>query len=132
MVDIFRKLAVAAVMVAAPAWALAADFDGSKALICATVETHDCSAGTACTRGLPQDVGAPQFMRIDFEKKTIAGPYRTTPIVALNRTERQTLLQGSELGFGWTLAIDRQDGSVAASYVGDIGVVAIFGACTPL
>jgi hypothetical protein len=71
-------------------------------------------------------------MRVDFAKKTIAGPNRTTPIVSLNKSERQILLQGTELGYGWTMAIDAQDGSMAASLIGDDGVIALFGAGAPL
>ena len=49
-------------------------------------------------------------MRIDFAKKTIAGPKHTTPIVSMNKNEQDILLQGTELGYAWTVAIDMQDG----------------------
>jgi hypothetical protein len=89
MLGRFRNAANAALAIAfccAPGLAVSADFDGS-----------DSVAGEACARGLPQSVGAPQFMRVDFAKKTIAGPNRTTPIVSLNKSERQILLQASNL-----------------------------------
>ena len=127
----FIGLALAAACWSASAPAPGADFDGSKALTCATVEAHDCSAGETCRRGLAESVGAPQFMRIDFSKKTIAGPKRTTAIVSLTKAEQQLLLQGTELGYAWSIVLDTEDGSMAATLANRDGVVALFGACTP-
>lgn len=95
MRDRFRTAALGIAFCCMPALALSADFDGSKPLICATVEVHDCVAGEACQRGLPQSIGVPQFMRIYFDRKIVVGPNRTTAIVSLNKTDRQTLLQGN-------------------------------------
>ena len=112
--------------------AAAADFDGSKLLICATVESADCVAGQACLRGRPEDIAAPAFMRIDFKKNAIVGPKRTTKIVSLEKGEGQLLLQGTELGYGWTLALDQVSGKMIATMVDREGVFVLFGNCTPL
>jgi hypothetical protein len=112
--------------------AAAADFDGSKALICATVEAMDCASGSECVKGRAAQLGAPPFMRIDFEQKTIAGPRRTTPIAAMDKTDGQVLLQGREVGYGWTLALDAVDGSMSATLVNREGAFVLFGQCTPL
>ncbi|HTP62819.1 MAG TPA: hypothetical protein VMJ14_12130 [Burkholderiales bacterium] len=114
-------------------WTLAgaADFDGSKSLICATMEAHDCDAGETCTRVLPDNLGLPQFIRIDFAKQAIVGPKRTTPIKSMERSPDQVLLQGTELGFAWTLAIESATGRLNASFVNAENAVAVFGACTP-
>lgn len=125
------KAAVTVAFCCAPAWAAAGDFDGTKPLICATIEAHSCFVGEECKRGLPDSVGAPRFMRIDFAKKVIAGPKRTTPIVSLHKSERQLLMQGSELGYAWTIALDSQDGSMNATLVNGDGVIVLFGDCTP-
>jgi len=111
--------------------AFAADFDGSKPLICATMEAHDCNAGETCKRGLPGSVGAPIFLRIDFAKKEIAGPKRTTQIKNMEKSKEQIILQGTELGLGWTLALDSADGGLSASMVDRDTAVILFGACTP-
>ena len=111
--------------------ALAADFDGSKPLICATMEAHDCNAGETCKRGLPGSVGAPIFLRIDFAKKEIAGPKRTTPIKNMEKGKDQIILQGTELGLGWTIALDSADGGLSAAMVDRDTAVMLFGACTP-
>jgi len=112
--------------------AVAADFDGSKPLLCATIEAHDCDAGENCARSLPDSLGLPQFIRIDFAGQVITGPKRTTAIKSIERSPGQVLVQGTELGFGWTLALDTANGKLAASFVNGESAVIVFGACTPL
>jgi hypothetical protein len=119
-----------AVTAGAPA-ALAGDFDGSSPLICAAVQAMDCVVGEECVRGLAADIGAPTFMRIDFERKTVIGPKRSSPVHFMEASGEQLLLQGTELGFGWTIAIDQSDGSMSATLVDHGGAFVLFGACTP-
>ena len=110
----------------------AGDFDGSKLLICASVEALDCAAGEDCTKGRPDDIGAPNFLRIDVAQKVIIGPRQTTPILFIDKSDGQILLQGKELGYGWTLALDQESGSMTATLVNLEGVFVLFGSCTPL
>ena len=112
--------------------ATAADFDGSRTLICATNHALDCASGSECVKGGAAQLGAPPFMRINFEQKTIAGPKRSTPIAFLDKTDGQVLLQGNEVGYGWTLALDTSDGSMSATLVNRDGAFVLFGQCTPL
>jgi hypothetical protein len=130
----FVRLALAAVAAMGglgSATLSAADFDGSKPLLCATVDAHDCDAGEICLRALPAALGAPQFVRIDFAKKTVTGPQRTTPIRFMETGESQILLQGTELGFAWTIVLDRMDGAMAVTLVNREDALVLFGACTP-
>ena len=112
----------------------AAGAEAPSRLICATVEAMDCEAGATCLKGLPSQIGAPSFMRIDLEQKTIAGPKRTTPIAFMEKNDEsgQMLLQGTETGFGWTMAIDTKAGTMAATLVNRDGAFVLFGSCTPL
>ena len=112
--------------------ALAGDFDGSLPLICATVEALDCVSGTECFRGPPDGVGAPAFVRIDFEAKSIRGPRRTTPILLMEQGDNQVLLQGTELGYAWALALNQTSGRFSASMTNLEGAFLLFGSCTPL
>ena len=111
--------------------AQAADFDGSKTLICAPVEAMDCIPGDGCTKGTPDEIGAPAFMRIDFVKKAITGPKRTSPIQFMEKTPEQILLQGTELGNAWALALGA-DGKMTVSMADRNGAFVFFGSCTPL
>ena len=120
-------LAVMSLLVAA---ASAAEFDGSKRLICANLEAADCGPGQNCSRGRPDEIGAPAFIRIDFTEKVIVGPNRRTPIVGIESTANQMLLQGTELGYAWSIALDTISGKLAATLVDREGVIVLFGACT--
>ncbi|HEY4136550.1 MAG TPA: hypothetical protein VGO34_15195 [Alphaproteobacteria bacterium] len=119
-----------AVFVCTPA--LAADFDGSKALICAPTEAMDCVADEDCTRGSPAAIGAPAFIRLDVTKKTIAGPKQTAKILYVDKTADRLLLQGTEFGYGWTMALEQASGKLVTTLVDENGVFVLFGACTPL
>jgi hypothetical protein len=123
---------VAALALLTAGTAAAGDFDGSKLLICATVEAIDCAAGEVCTKGRPDDIGAPSFLRLDFAQKVIVGPKRTTPIVFMEKSDDQLLLQGTELGYGWTLALDQESGTMSVTLVNREEVFVLFGSCTPL
>jgi len=105
-------------------------FDGTKPLLCASVEAIDCDPGVACERGIPEIMGAPQFMRVDFAKNEIAGPLRTAKIRSMEKDDDQIVLQGYEMGLGWTLAIDRNTGSMRVTFAGGFSAFIIFGACT--
>lgn len=111
---------------------MASDFDGSKRLICANTEASDCGPGQSCVRARADDVGAPTFLRIDFAEKSIIGPKRTTPILTQERSGNQLLLQGTELGYAWSLALDTSTGRMSATLVDRDGAIVLFGACTPL
>ena len=106
--------------------------DGKNPLICATIEAIDCSPGEKCEKGLPEDIGAPQFLRIDFANKKIVGPKRTTEIRMMERNDEQITLQGYELDMGWTLSLDRSTGKMAITLAGSDVAFVVFGACTPL
>ena len=112
--------------------ASAGDFDGSKLLICAPVEAIDCAPGETCRKGAPADSGLPSFIRIDIAKMVVIGPKRTTPIVSIEKSEQQILLQGTELGFAWTIALDQDSGEMSGSFVNREEVFVLFGSCTPL
>ncbi|MGA7813334.1 hypothetical protein [Caballeronia sp.] len=108
----------------------AADFDGSKPLLCATVDAHTCDAGSTCIRSLPEDIGAPNFLSLDFAKKVIVGPARTSPMLTVNQTSNQIVMEGMELGYGWTLVVDSGDGSMTLMIVNSANAFVLFGNCT--
>lgn len=110
---------------------LAGDFDGTKALICAPVVVMDCVVDEGCTKGTPDELGAPAFIRIDFEKKLIIGPKQVTPIVSMDKNDKQILMQGTELGFGWTIMVGAE-GRLITSMIDHNGAYLMYGACTTL
>ncbi|MCC7080918.1 MAG: hypothetical protein IT530_09625 [Burkholderiales bacterium] len=110
--------------------AMGAEFDGSRLLLCANVEAADCAPGQNCAARLrPDDIGAPAFFRIDFDRKMIVGPKRTTSIASIEKSDRQLLLQGAELGYAWSIALDTGTGKTAATLVDRQDVFVLFGNC---
>jgi hypothetical protein len=105
-------------------------FDGTKPLLCSSIEALDCDPGVTCQRGIPETMGAPQFLRIDFAKREIAGPMTTTAILLMEKDDDQIVLQGYEIGMGWTLALDRGTGNMRVTFAGADSSFIIFGACT--
>jgi hypothetical protein len=106
------------------------DFDGTKPLICATMQAVSCAPGEECERGLPESIGAPQFLRIDFSKKEIISSKRSNRILFMDNNDEQITMQGFELGMGWTLAIDRATGKAIFTFANREEGIVIFGACT--
>jgi hypothetical protein len=84
--------------------AVAADFDGSKPLLCATQAALQCSRGDDCASRLPEEFDAPAFMRIDLAKNAAIGPHKTTDILLQDKSDKRLLLRGREGGFGCTSA----------------------------
>jgi hypothetical protein len=126
------RVPLAALVWALGSTAMAGDFDGSKPLICAPVEAMECHFGETCEAGIPDDVGAPAFMRIDFARKVIVGPKRTSPIRSMDKDEKQILLQGTELGLAWSMALSATDGKMVSTFSSRDGAFVLFGSCTPL
>jgi len=126
----FKMFAAALCVAAAPA--LAADFDGSKALICSTIETHDCAIGTTCDRGLAEDINVPQFIRLDFAAKTMSARGRTSKIGGFARSDGMLIIQGFENKRAFSATISEQSGKLVGAIAADEAGYLLFGACTPL
>ena len=117
--------------------AAADDFDGSRPLLCASLEAHDCGAGGDCLRGTAESIDAPRFIRLDFEQKVARakrpdGEERTTTIDIVRNDQGKLILQGAQRGLGWSMSITQESGEMALTAAGDRVVYVIFGACTPL
>jgi hypothetical protein len=130
---ILRRLGLAGLMAVIGLGATpvrAGDFDGSRLFICAPVQAFDCESGEDCEKGLPEEIGAPAFMRIDVANKTVIGAKRTSAILLINKSDTQLVLQGFELGYGWTIAVDQETGHMTATLANRDDAFVLFGACT--
>jgi hypothetical protein len=127
-----KRYVMAGLGMALAAAAGAADFDGSRKLICAPVQVMDCIAGDGCEKGIPAEFGAPAFMRVDVQGKKVSGPKVQSDILGVERSEKQMLLNGRELGYGWVMAIDAKSGEMTLSLTNRLGAFVMFGNCTPL
>jgi len=121
---------------------LAGDFDGSKALICAMMDLVECQPGGKCESKTAEELGLPQFFRINFQEKKISGTQsggsdKSTPIENLEHVDGKLIIQGAEDGVedvrdgvGWSLAIAEETGKLVLTASGDEVGFVVFGACT--
>ena len=113
----------------------AADFDGSKPLLCATIETFECGFGIECRRGTAQSINLPQFLKIDFKEKKISGTREsgevlTTKIENMERSNGKLVFQGTENNKGWNMLINEASGKMTITASDDQVGFVVFGACT--
>jgi hypothetical protein len=113
-----------------------AAYDGSVPLLCSVIEVFDCQAGSDCQPGTAESVNLPQFIKVDFAKKTLSTPEeggskRITPITYVERVNGDMILQGVEGSRAWSMVIANETGKISAT-VSDhqVGFV-VFGACIP-
>lgn len=106
--------------------------DGSKRALCTTETLRDCVAGADCLNGLPAEYGAPVSLRLDFTNKQVLGEKQKSKIRDFEKKDGQLLLQGREMGYGWTIAIEQKSGEMTLSLVNREGAFVLFGRCTPL
>jgi hypothetical protein len=136
-------LALASSLCLISGWAGAGDFDGSRPLVLALFSVQECAPHRDCQAVDVEEAGLPRFLRIDFAGKVIRRAEGTEegPTSAIERQESVggfLHLQGAEEGrenmaggFGWSLAIDQENGRAVLTAAGkETGFVA-FGACLP-
>lgn len=115
--------------------AVAESFDGSKPLLCATVETIECGPHAECQYGTADSLGFPQFLHIDTGKKAIGadkpdGTRLNATISSISKLDDRLVLQGVENSLGWSVSISRATGRIAVAIAGDDVTFMVFGACT--
>ncbi len=123
--------------------ATADDFDGSKPLLCSTATLSECIPGGVCEQVTSESINAPDFLRIDFKKKTVSvdAPGQEdrppSPIKSSTTIDEKLFLQGADDGvegvrdgLAWSIAIDQNTGKMVLTASGDAVGFVIFGACT--
>lgn len=112
-----------------------AAYDGSSPLLCVPIEILECVTGEGCFETTVESVNIPQFIRIDFQKKTASGTLENGVVreVGIERMERENgmlVLQGGQQGRGWSMVIGEVAGKMTMTAAGDRFGFIIFGACT--
>jgi hypothetical protein len=131
------------VLILAASTAAAGDFDGTRPLLVAVNRVMECTPVDGCWEVTPASIDLPQFLKIDFAKKTIS-PARAgdkskgTTIERQEVVDGKLILQGAEDGYekmrdglGWTMAISADTGQVVLTASGDQVAFVVFGAALP-
>jgi hypothetical protein len=96
----------------------AADFDGSKPLLCASMELQECIPGVGCERVTTDSINAAEFFRIPPQR-----------IESSAKTDHLLVIQGSDNGvegvrtdgLAYSIAIDKISGKMVLTASGDEG-----------
>ena len=122
--------------------AVAGDFDGSKELLCAVMDLVECQPGGRCQQVTAEEVGIPNFLRIDFKNKEVSATFadsskKSSKIKNIVTIDGKVVIQGAEDGvegvrdgLGWSLAIGEESGKAVLTASGDEVGFVVFGACT--
>ncbi len=115
--------------------AMAGDVTGAKKLICAPVTAIECGVGGGCDHGTAESIDFPQFIWIDLDKRLVLGEApdgkkRTSKIMNVVDSEGSMILQGAQLGRGWSAVINKADGKFVVTTSGTDFAFVVFGSCT--
>jgi hypothetical protein len=112
-------------------------FNGSSNLICAALNITACVDGVRCANGEARTFDMPEFMTVDFKKKSIHADYESdktadSPFKNFQSTDNQLIIQGVENNHGWSMAISKETGRMSVAAVGEEVTFTMFGACKAL
>ena len=130
-------------IVCIPLSVTAGDFDGSKQLYCAIMDTVQCFPGGECEEVDVEAVNLPDFLILNFKKKIITTPdkeygERDSEIESVKVVDGKLMVQGAEDGaeeqndgLAWSFSINENSGKMVLTGSGNgVGFV-FFGACIP-
>ena len=108
----------------------------STPLLCAPGEPLQCENNGECARGTIQGVRLPRFIRVDFATQQLSGAVEGEQVVTTIKNRQQLdgtlILQGTENGRGWSMAINEKSGEMTLTVSGDQVGFVVFGACMSL
>jgi len=124
--------------------AIAADFDGTKTLICSFAQITECDSGAVCYSVTNESVDAPDFVKLDFKKKQVVAisagvenaPDDIDNVLDLaNYIVVQGVQGGSERtanSLAWSATISHESGHITFAAAGERAAFVVFGACTTI
>jgi hypothetical protein len=112
----------------------AAPLDGSAPMLCALSSVVECGRKGDCERSLSEEAGIPAFIRVNVTQRLLSSldGARTSPIVNVQRSNGQLMLQGMQNERVWGAAIDEESGRMSATAVEADGAFVLTGTCIAL
>jgi hypothetical protein len=83
---------------------------------------------TTCNQDL---YWARRNLSVSILQRNVIGSQRTATIRYMEPSDGHLLLQGTELGYGWSIAFDTKTGAIGTTLVNREDVFVLFGACPP-
>ena len=109
----------------------AAPLDGSAPMLCALSSVVECGRKGDCERSSSEESGIPAFIRVNVPQRLLSSldGARTSPIVNVQRSNGQLMLQGMQLERVWGAVIDEESGRMSATAVEADGAFVLIGMC---
>ena len=129
MIPLPSAAAILALMVGAAA--SPSTLDGSRPLLCRADRGHDCMPGAYDCKVLEPQPDKPALFHIDFAKKQIRSPFRTTVLTVTHTTDNSEslVLQGADLLLAWSALINKSTGALTGSIADRQGSYVVFARC---
>ncbi|HKQ82924.1 MAG TPA: hypothetical protein VJS42_12095 [Steroidobacteraceae bacterium] len=110
---------------------LAQSFDGSVPLECTAQSGHDCLPQAKGCTPLQPESSKPPVLGIDFARKQVRSPFRTTVLNVQHTTQNaeSLVLQGADLLFAWSTVINKTTGALTLTIADRKGAYIVFGQC---
>ncbi|MEE4382439.1 MAG: hypothetical protein V2J02_10620 [Pseudomonadales bacterium] len=134
------QTAALAGILAAPT-AFAAQFDGSRPLLCSAYRMFECDIEAGCVPVQPTEIGASSAWELDFRKMEMTG---TAPGSAANAIDKMEVLDGKLFltgvqdglpvqrdGVAYSVAINDPDGFMSITVAGEHVAFVGLGNCAP-
>lgn len=109
----------------------AEDYDGTRPMICAPANGHDCTPTERTCKRLEPETDRDVNLYIDVAKMQVKTPYRNAelPIQNVSNNTKSLILQGTSLEFVWAATVNRTTGRLTVSIADREGAYVIFGQC---
>ncbi len=143
--NVFGRLIFALIASFFGVTAIAADFDGSKALMCSFAQIIECDAGDECFPVTNDSVDAPDFVKFNFKKKqviAISAGVENAPADLVNVVDLANYLvvqgvqgggaEGTANSLAWSATISHESGAMVVAAAGENAGFVVFGACTTI
>jgi hypothetical protein len=109
----------------------AAPLDGSAPMLCALSSVMECGRKGDCERSSSEEAGIPAFIRVNVPQRLLSSldGARTSPIVNVQRSNGQLMIQGMQNERVWGAVIDEESGRMSATAGEADGAFVLIGTC---
>ncbi len=130
-----KKLTIALIGMLVGGVAQAENLEGVDEMICAATQVQICIEEDTCYVTSSAELGMPDFVVIDINKKTISttkasDQNRSSKFTSVNEVDGLIILQGIEDGRAFSFVIHVETGRMTVAVSRDGMSISVFGACT--
>ena len=112
---------------------LAEENTGNAPLLCALTQVVECVPTGECSRLVAEDVGLPDFLKIDLQAKRVyeatSVSLRETGFEIVSSIDGLTILSGGEGSRGWSAVLSENNTRLSAGITHEQAGFVVFGNC---